>query len=249
MSPSEVHAPTVPAATPPRPSTTAGGNEPCRHRRTSRPKSRSLRPAEDGKGVIQAQWALRPRCSTTMAVLASLSLPQRSPPRLLTGAACGGLGSPPARRARRANLHHWHSTGCAGDLLHRLTLLSGRTSDRRLRAPRFGPTSLGLEGRSSGHIVRSEADVLCRHRANVAFTGSFPLTPTRCARSHRALLPTPSTEDPITGVRQAMPRHRDALSPVPCGCPPTTRLPAVRGQPKQRQVAGLAHAPAGRRAD
>jgi hypothetical protein len=28
--------------------------------------------------------------------------PQRSPPRLLTGAACGGLGSPPARRTRRA---------------------------------------------------------------------------------------------------------------------------------------------------
>src|SRR2546429_1074507 len=37
-------------------------------------------------------------------------LPQRSPPRLLTAAACGGLSSPPARRARRANLHHWHST-------------------------------------------------------------------------------------------------------------------------------------------
>src|ERR1700687_5547135 len=28
--------------------------------------------------------------------------PERSPPRLLTGAASGGLGSPPARRARRA---------------------------------------------------------------------------------------------------------------------------------------------------
>jgi hypothetical protein len=33
-------------------------------------------------------------------------LPQRSLRRLLTAAACGGLGSPPARRARRANLHH-----------------------------------------------------------------------------------------------------------------------------------------------
>src|SRR5713226_7210883 len=42
--------------------------------------------------------------------LAAGLLPQRSPPRLLTAAACGGLGSPPARRARRANLHHWHST-------------------------------------------------------------------------------------------------------------------------------------------
>jgi len=46
-------------------------------------------------------------------------LPQRSPPRLLTDAACGGLGSPPARRTRRANPHHWHSTVRAGDLLHR----------------------------------------------------------------------------------------------------------------------------------
>jgi hypothetical protein len=45
--------------------------------------------------------------------------PQRSPPRLLTSAACGGLGSPPARRTRRANLHHWHSTCRSGDLLHR----------------------------------------------------------------------------------------------------------------------------------
>ena len=45
--------------------------------------------------------------------------PQRSPPRLLTDAACGGLRAPPARRTRRANLHHWHSTVRAGDLLHR----------------------------------------------------------------------------------------------------------------------------------
>src|SRR6185437_6873258 len=57
--------------------------------------------------------------------------PQRSPPRLLTGAACGGLGSPPARRTRRTYLHHWHSTVHAGDLLHRLTPLSGRTTERR----------------------------------------------------------------------------------------------------------------------
>jgi hypothetical protein len=34
MSPSEIHAPTMPAATPPRPSTAAGGNEPYRHRQT-----------------------------------------------------------------------------------------------------------------------------------------------------------------------------------------------------------------------
>ena len=44
--------------------------------------------------------------------------PHRSRPRLFTGAPCGGLGSPPARRARRANLHHQHSTVHVGDLLH-----------------------------------------------------------------------------------------------------------------------------------
>ena len=43
---------------------------------------------------------------------------QRSPPRLLTDAACGGLESPPARRPRRTYLHHWHSTDRADDLLH-----------------------------------------------------------------------------------------------------------------------------------
>ena len=44
--------------------------------------------------------------------------PQRSPPRLLTDAACGGLESPPPRRPRRTYLHHWHSTDRADDLLH-----------------------------------------------------------------------------------------------------------------------------------
>ena len=36
--------------------------------------------------------------------------PQRSPPRLLTDAACGGLRPPPARRSRGALPHLWHST-------------------------------------------------------------------------------------------------------------------------------------------
>jgi hypothetical protein len=54
--------------------------------------------------------------------------PKRSPPRLLTVAASGGLGSPPARRARRANLHHWHSTVRAGGFYVTVTLLSGHTT-------------------------------------------------------------------------------------------------------------------------
>jgi hypothetical protein len=36
--------------------------------------------------------------------------PQRSPPRLLTDAACGGLRPPPAGRSRGALPHLWHST-------------------------------------------------------------------------------------------------------------------------------------------
>lgn len=58
--------------------------------------------------------------------------PQRSPPRLLTDAACGGLGSPPARRTRRTYLHHWHSTARVNDLLHRHHSPSGHTLARPL---------------------------------------------------------------------------------------------------------------------
>ena len=53
--------------------------------------------------------------------------PQRSPPRLLTDAACGGLESPPVRRPRRTYLHHWHSTDRADDLLHHHHFPSGHT--------------------------------------------------------------------------------------------------------------------------
>ena len=54
----------------------------------------------------------------TPAPLTARRHPQRSPPRLLTDAACGGLESPPPRRPRRTYLHHWHSTDRADDLLH-----------------------------------------------------------------------------------------------------------------------------------
>ena len=54
----------------------------------------------------------------TPAPLTARRHPQRSPPRLLTDAACGGLESPPPRRPRRTHLHHWHSTDRADDLLH-----------------------------------------------------------------------------------------------------------------------------------
>ena len=63
----------------------------------------------------------------TPAPLTARRQPQRSPPRLLTDAACGGLESPPARRPRRTHLHHWHSTDRADDLLHHHHFPSGHT--------------------------------------------------------------------------------------------------------------------------
>jgi hypothetical protein len=42
--------------------------------------------------------------------VSAASFPRRSPPRLFTGAAHGGLLPPPARRQRRASLHLLHST-------------------------------------------------------------------------------------------------------------------------------------------
>jgi hypothetical protein len=85
-------------------------------------------PPIDASAVVHARSSSRHPPDPLTAGL----FPQRSPPRLLTGAACGGLGSPPARRTRRTCLHHWHSTVHAGDLLHRLTPLSGRTTERRI---------------------------------------------------------------------------------------------------------------------
>ena len=77
----------------------------------------------DASAVVHTRSSSR----RTPAPLSAGLLPQRSPPRLLTDAACGGLGSPPARRTRRALLHHWYSTLHAGDLLHRHHSTSGHT--------------------------------------------------------------------------------------------------------------------------
>ena len=70
----------------------------------------------------------------TPAPLTARRHPQRSPPRLLTDAACGGLESPPARQPRRTHPHHWHSTDRADDLLHRHHFPSGHTWVPRIRS-------------------------------------------------------------------------------------------------------------------
>jgi hypothetical protein len=87
----------------------------------------------DASAVVHTRSSSR----HTPAPLSTGLLPQRSPPRLLTGAACGGLGSPPARRTRRALLHHWYSTLHAGDLLHRHHSTSGHTRGSRTRFTRL----------------------------------------------------------------------------------------------------------------
>jgi len=58
----------------------------------------AIDPPYDASAVVHTRSSSR---RTPDPLIASL-FPQRSPPRLLTGAACGGLGSPPARRTRRA---------------------------------------------------------------------------------------------------------------------------------------------------
>src|SRR5665213_2015750 len=67
--------------------------------------------------------------------------PKRSPPRLLTVAASGGLGSPPARRTRRVDLHHWHSTVRAGGYYVTITLLSGHTTRKLVNRAKTVDTS------------------------------------------------------------------------------------------------------------
>jgi len=84
-------------------------------------------PPIDASAVVHARSSSRHPPDPLSAGL----FPQRSPPRLFTGAACGGLSSPPARRTQRTYLHHRHSTVHAGNLLHRLTPLSGHTPERR----------------------------------------------------------------------------------------------------------------------
>src|SRR5712671_1036640 len=122
-----LHAPHRPGKVTPR---LAGANHPGTLRL---PGFDAIVPPVDAPAVVHARSSSR----RTPDPLTAGLFPQRSPPRLLTGAACGGLGSPPARRTRRTYLHHWHSTVRAGDLLHRLTPLSGHTADRRLLARRM----------------------------------------------------------------------------------------------------------------
>jgi hypothetical protein len=56
------------------------------------------------------QWFTHVRLLGSHLTPSPAPFPRRSPPRLLTAAARGGLRPPPAGRSRRANLHHQHDT-------------------------------------------------------------------------------------------------------------------------------------------
>ena len=105
----------------------------------------------------------------TPAPLTARRQPQRSPPRLLTDAACGGLESPPARRPRRTYPHHWHSTDRADDLLHhRHHFPSGHTwlaetrswRAEQVRHCRSWGTGEWREGTSPSRSLRTVRDSL-----------------------------------------------------------------------------------------
>jgi hypothetical protein len=105
--------------------------------------SPELIPEEGSPPVLTSPNPLRHFCSGSLA-LASLdracrilvpAFPQRSPPRLLTAAACGGLRSAPDCRTRRALLHLSYS--CASPVLMAMLV----THDPQRTRVRLAPIS------------------------------------------------------------------------------------------------------------
>ncbi len=83
---------------------------------------------------MRQQWFTHVRLLVAHLPGSCRDFPQRSPPRLLTGAARGGLGSPPARRTRRT----YSITGTARimvDIYFTITPLSGHTGPRTHEPP------------------------------------------------------------------------------------------------------------------
>ena len=147
----------------------------------------------------------------TPAPLTARRQPQRSPPRLLTDAACGGLESPPARRPRRTYLHHWHSTDRADDLLHhRHHFPSGHTwvpentvvcADQGFRAPSWDQESV----RDSVHEDSASAP----NRGRSTTTAEFPApTGSRVDAQRRDRCPRRPRRCPCARGGRTSPRRR-----------------------------------------
>src|SRR5690349_224933 len=106
-----------------------------------------------------------PSRSAPDAVFAA-SFPRRSPPRLLTGAARGGLLPPPARRQRRACPHLLHSTGASGPHLRDQLTTVQDTRTRRLFSGTHFPSSVPgspVRARAAARVRSPLAAVPRRH--------------------------------------------------------------------------------------
>jgi hypothetical protein len=91
----------------------------------------------DTSAVVRSR---SPSWSIPDAVIAT-PFPRRSPPRLLTGAARGGLKPPPAERLRRAYLHLLHSYAQSAE--HRSTSASPSCARGTRSAVFFSPRNGG----------------------------------------------------------------------------------------------------------
>ena len=182
----------------------------------------------------------------TPAPLTARRQPQRSPPRLLTDAACGGLESPPARRPRRTYLHHWHSTDRADDLLHHHHHFpSGHTAGCRTvrdSLPSYGSHSPAFFclGRSVG--VDLQTNCPAPGRSDGRDAGRCPCAPHRYSptRSVRCRSCTESCTDSwhhwlgsLCAVRPLEgPRDHRVAPPTRCAAPPGRPTRAHRRRPQ-----------------
>ena len=137
----------------------------------------------------------------TPAPLTARRQPQRSPPRLLTDAACGGLESPPARRPRRTYLHHWHSTDRADDLLHHHHFPSGHTvsGGREPPPPALLEPYVTVSRHTAPTVRRSSASVdLLPRRVDLQTTVNCPAPSLR--PHYRALTATTGRSAPVPRI-------------------------------------------------
>ena len=132
--------------------------------------------------------------------VSAASFPRRSPPRLLTGAAHGGLLPPPARRQRRACLHLLHSTA------------SQQTAPTRPADYRSGHTYAATFSRKvtfcrSSRTSRSASR--SRARSDISSGGSSPACLSRYARTQ---FPSVVSLTPIPRATEAMERELSTTS-------------------------------------
>ena len=146
----------------------------------------------DASAVVHTCSSSQP----TPAPLTARRHPQRSPPRLLTDAACDGSQSPPPRRPRRTHPHHWHSTDRADDLLHHHHHFpSGHTW-----VPKTRPWAL-----TTGFALHPGT----RNRYEIRYTRTQHRPPSRQANDHGRVSGTHRAPPTRAGPLEA-PQHRPA---------------------------------------